>query len=52
MKNPVHKTLITRKLYEGIAYRVEINRLKDTTIEVVPSYSNKPASAIMKHFFY
>jgi Phosphotransferase enzyme family len=52
MKNPVHKTLIARKLREGIAYRVEVDRLEDTTIEVAPSYSDKPASAIMKHFLY
>jgi hypothetical protein len=52
MKNPVHKTLIARKLHEGIVYKVEVDRLKDTTIEVAPSYSDKPASAIMKHFFY
>jgi hypothetical protein len=52
MKNPVHKTLIARKLREGITYRVEVDRLEDTTIEIAPSYSDKLVLAIMKYFFY
>lgn len=53
MKNPVHKTLIARKLREGIAYRIEVDRLEDMTVEVTPGYRDNPALvyAIMKHFF-
>jgi hypothetical protein len=53
MKNLVHKTLIARKLREGIAYRIEVDRLEDMTVEVTPSYRDNPALvyAIMKHFF-
>jgi hypothetical protein len=53
MKNLVHKTLIARKLREGITYRIEVDRLKDITIEVTPSYRDNLTLvyAIMKHFF-
>lgn len=51
--DPAHKTLIERKLREGIAYRVEAESLKDTTIKPAPSYRDKPASAYatIKDFF-
>ncbi|RDL32425.1 uncharacterized protein BP5553_08881 [Venustampulla echinocandica] len=36
MENPDHKTMITRKLREGVAYSVQVEKLEDTTIEVAP----------------
>lgn len=52
-KDPAHKTLIERKVCERIVYKVEADRLEDTTIKSAPSYTDKPASAYatMKYFF-
>jgi len=53
MKNSAHKTLIERKLREGIAYRTEADGLEDPTIRSAPSYRDKSASAYatIKDFF-
>ena len=52
-EDPARKTLIERKLYEGITYRIETDRLNDITIKLTPSYRDKPTSvyATIKDFF-
>jgi hypothetical protein len=39
-ENPAHETLIERKLRDGIVYKAEADRLKDTTIKPNPSYTD------------
>jgi hypothetical protein len=52
-KDSARKTLIGRKLREGIAYKVEVDSLEDTTIKSAPNYKDKPALAYatIKDFF-
>ena len=49
-KDPAHKSIIKRKLAEGIIYKVEANRLQDTASKVAPD-EPAPTYATMKYFF-